>query len=633
MQKNGEEDLMNLDTSTQQNAHPQMPQELQDLPLVVLGEMVIMPHMTVPLQVGQGKSYRAMEHAWEENHEVLLIFVSEDEIESYKTNQVQQLPPIGVIARLMEFIKLPDGTVRIILEGLQRARIGGAVQSDPFYLVRCQPLVDREVDGLEIQALMETVKQQVDEFVDHLGEVPQEAVSFVHRIETPGHLADIVTWGPAFEFPDRLEILNTLDPEERLPKAYMVLARRLELLRIRQKIQRDTKEVLDQSQREYFLREQMRIIRRELGDDEEGDDPIDDLRRKIAELEAPDYVKEQALHEVKRLAHQGMNSPEAGVIRNYVDWILNLPWADKAVPEIHLKEAQRILDEDHYGLEKVKERILEYLAVRKLAGDKMRSPILCFVGPPGVGKTSLGRSIARALDRPFIRNSLGGIRDEAEIRGHRRTYIGAMPGRIIQGMKTAKAKNPVYMLDEVDKVGLDFRGDPTSALLEVLDPEQNGSFSDHYLEIPYDLSKVVFIATANQTDPIPPPLRDRMEIIEIGGYTEDEKLGIARGFLIPKQCEFHGLEEDQLQITDAAVLKLVREYTRESGVRNLERELASICRKVARKVATDSDPDSDGPSGNEQQPFLPPLVDPNKPNNQPSIALARQNSTTVGERQ
>lgn len=623
---------MSLDTSTKQNTHPQMPQELQDLPLVVLGEMVIMPHMTVPLQVGQGKSYRAMEHAWEENHEVLLIFVSEDEIESYKTNQVQQLPPIGVIARLMEFIKLPDGTVRIILEGLQRARIGGVVQSDPFYLVRCQPLVDREVDGLEIQALMETVKQQVDEFVDHLGEVPQEAVSFVHRIETPGHLADIVTWGPAFEFPDRLEILNTLDPEERLPKAYMVLARRLELLRIRQKIQRDTKEVLDQSQREYFLREQMRIIRRELGDDEEGDDPIDDLRRKIAELEAPDYVKEQALHEVKRLAHQGMNSPEAGVIRNYVDWILNLPWADKEVPEIHLKEAQRILDEDHYGLEKVKERILEYLAVRKLAGDKMRSPILCFVGPPGVGKTSLGRSIARALDRPFIRNSLGGIRDEAEIRGHRRTYIGAMPGRIIQGMKTAKAKNPVYMLDEVDKVGLDFRGDPTSALLEVLDPEQNGSFSDHYLEIPYDLSKVVFIATANQTDPIPPPLRDRMEIIEIGGYTEDEKLGIARGFLIPKQCEFHGLEEDQLQITDAAVLKLVREYTRESGVRNLERELASICRKVARKVATDSDPDSDEPSGNEQQPFLPPLVDPNKPNNQPSIALARQNSTTVGER-
>jgi endopeptidase La len=561
----------------------------RELPLVVLGEMVIMPHMTVPLQVGQGKSFRAMEQAWQEDHEVLLIFVSEHEIEGYKSNQPQQLPPIGVIAKLMEFIELPDGTVRIILEGVQRAHIKGAVQSDPFYRVRCVPLLDADTSNMEVQALMETVKQQVDEFVDHLGEVPQEAVAFVHRIERPGHLADIVTWGPAFEFRDRLDILNTLDPLERLRKAYLVLARRLELLKLRQKIQQDTKEVLDQSQREYFLREQLRVIRRELGDDEEGDDPIDELRRKIAELKAPDYVKEQALHEVKRLAQQGMNSPEAGVIRTYLDWILNLPWSDEVYPAISLKEAQRVLNDDHYGLEKVKERILEYLAVRKLAGNKMRSPILCFVGPPGVGKTSLGRSIARALGRQFVRTSLGGIRDEAEIRGHRRTYIGAMPGRIIQSMKMAKSKSPVYMLDEIDKVGMDFRGDPTSALLEVLDPEQNHAFSDHYLEIPYDLSKVIFIATANQLDPIPVPLRDRMETIEIGGYTEEEKLGIARGFLVPKQREFHGLQDEQLQITDAAILKLVREYTREAGVRNLERELASLCRKVARKVAAADD--------------------------------------------
>lgn len=561
----------------------------RELPLVVLGEMVIMPHMTVPLQVGQGKSYLAMEQAWDEDHEVLLIFVSEEEIEGYKHNNTQQLPPIGVVARLMEFIKLPDGTVRIILEGLQRAKVRGSVQNTPFYRVKCVPIVDPDVGGMEIQALIETVKQQVDEFVDHLGEVPQEAVSFVHRIEWPGHLADIVTWGPAFEFSDRLDILNTLDPAERLQKAHLILARRLELLRLRQKIQRDTKEVLDQSQREYFLREQIRVIRRELGEDDEGDDPIDELRRKIADLKAPDYVKDQALHEVKRLAHQGMNSPEAGVIRTYLDWILNLPWIDVEPPEISLVESQKILDADHYGLEKVKERILEYLAVRKLAGTKMRSPILCFVGPPGVGKTSLGRSIARSLGRQFVRTSLGGIRDEAEIRGHRRTYIGAMPGRIIQAMKTAKSKCPVYMLDEIDKVGLDFRGDPTSALLEVLDPEQNNAFSDHYLEIPYDLSRVIFIATANQLDPIPSPLRDRMEIIEIGGYTEDEKVGIARGFLIPKQCEFHGLKPGQLTITDAAVVKLVREYTREAGVRNLERELASLCRKVARKVATESE--------------------------------------------
>src|SRR5215211_1585951 len=401
----------------------------RELPLVVLGEMVIMPHMTVPLQVGQGKSYRAMEQAWEEDQEVLLIFVSENEIEGYKNGQPQQLPPIGVIARLEEFIKLPDGTVRIILEGLTRAAIQSSLQTEPFYRVRCLPLVDAEPIDMEVEALMETVKQQVDEFVDHLGEVPQDAVAFVHRIDKPGHLADIVTVAPSFEFTERLDILNELDPIERLRKAYLLLARQLELLKLRQKIQQDTKEVLDQSQREYFLREQMRVIRRELGEDEDSDDPIDELRRKIAELSAPDYVKEQATHELKRLAQQGMNSPEAGVIRTYLDWIINLPWATEDLPEISISQAQAVLDEDHYGLEKVKERLLEYLAVRKLAGSKMRSPILCFVGPPGVGKTSLGRSIARALNRSFVRTSLGGIRDEAEIRGHRRTYIGAKIGR------------------------------------------------------------------------------------------------------------------------------------------------------------------------------------------------------------
>ncbi len=561
------------------------------LPLVVLGEMVIMPHMTIPLQVPQGKSYRAMERAWDEEHrEVLLIFVRESELEGYKSSQPQQLPPIGVIARLDEFAKLPDGTARVILEGLYRARIFEAVQISPFYRVRCVPVFDPDLDSMEVQALMDTVKQQVDEFVDHLGEVPQEAVQFVHRIERPGHLADIVTWGPAFDFKDRLEVLNTLDPAERLRRAYLVLARQLELLKLRAKIQQDTKEVLDQSQREYFLREQMRVIRRELGEDDEADDPIDELRRKIHEMDAPEYVKSQALHEVKRLAQQGMNSPEAGVIRTYLDWLTSLPWGEETHAEISITEAQKVLDEDHYGLEKVKERILEYLAVRKLAGNKMRSPILCFVGPPGVGKTSLGRSIARALGRQFIRTSLGGVRDEAEIRGHRRTYIGAMPGRIIQGIKSVKSNSPVYVLDEVDKIGADFRGDPTSALLEVLDPEQNSTFSDHYLEIPFDLSKVIFIATANQLEPIPGPLRDRMEIIEIGGYTEDEKLEIARGFLIPKQREFHGLQPDQLNITDAAVTKLIREYTREAGVRNLEREIASLCRKVARKVAAAREP-------------------------------------------
>ncbi|KAB8141894.1 endopeptidase La [Chloroflexia bacterium SDU3-3] len=570
----------------------------RELPLVVLGEMVIMPHMTVPLQVGQGKSFRAMEQAWGEDQEVLLIFVSEDEIEGYKTGQPQQLPPVGVMARLGEFVKLPDGTVRIILEGQTRAATGDIVQSEPFYRVKCTPVNDEDVVGMEVEALIDTVKQQIDEVVDYMGEVPQDAVAFVHRIDKPGHLADIVTYAPAFTFTERLEILNELDAVERLRKTYLLLARQLELLKLRQKIQQDTKEVLDQSQREYFLREQMRVIRRELGEDDESDDPVDELRRKISELKAPDYVKDQATHELKRLAQQGMNSPESSVIRTYLDWILNLPWADEELPEISISEAQRVLDEDHYGLEKVKERILEYLAVRKLAGNKMRSPILCFVGPPGVGKTSLGRSIAKSLGRQFVRTSLGGIRDEAEIRGHRRTYIGAMPGRIIQGMKTAKSRYPLYIMDEIDKVGQDFRGDPTSALLEVLDPEQNNAFSDHYLEIPYDLSQVVFIATANQLEPIPGPLRDRMEVIEIGGYTEDEKLGIAQGFLVPKQREFHGLTEEQLTLTDGAMLKLIREYTREAGVRSLEREVASLCRKIARKVAAAID------AGEEVTPFV-----------------------------
>lgn len=559
------------------------------LPLVVLGEIVIMPHMTVPLQVGQGKSYRAMEQAMEDDQHVLLIFVSEAEIEAYKGHEPQQLPKVGVVARLEDFSQLPDGTVKIVLEGITRAEIVDCVQSDPFYRVACRYLPDQEPKGIEVDALMDTVKQQITEFVDYLGEIPQEAVAFVHRITTPGHLADLVTYGPAFSFQDRLELLNELEPLARLNRVQVILARQLELLRLRAKIQSDTKEVLDQGQKEYFLREQMRVIRRELGEDDDGDDPIDELRRKVNELNAPQYVKDQALHEIKRLAQQGMNSPEAGVIRTYLDWIIALPWNADQVAAISLVQSRQVLDEDHYGLEKVKERILEYLAVRKLAGSKMRSPILCFVGPPGVGKTSLGRSIARALDRPFVRQSLGGVHDEAEIRGHRRTYIGAMPGRIIQGMKTAKSRQAVFMLDEIDKIGNDFRGDPTSALLEVLDPEQNNTFSDHYLEIPFDLSQVVFVATANQLEPIPAPLRDRMEIIEIGGYTEDEKLAIAQGFLLPKQREFHGLESSQLELTDAAILKLIREYTREAGVRNLEREVAALCRKIARKVAESQD--------------------------------------------
>ncbi len=563
--------------------------EERTLPLVVLGEMVIMPRIPVPLQVGTGKSYRAMEEAMEGDREVLLIFVSEEQIEGYKGSERQELPPVGVIAKLEEFLKLPDDTVRIILEGQVRAEIRECVQSEPFYRVRCIARPDPEIAGTEAEALMTEVKGQIEEMIGYMPDVSQEANAFVQRIDQPGHLADVVAYGPAFEFEDRLELLNTLDPMERLHKVQVEFSHQLELLRLRAKIQSDTKDALDQSQKEYFLREQMKAIRRELGEDDFDEDPIDELKRKILELKAPDYVKEAATHELKRLIQQGMNSPEAGVIRTYLDWILALPWEHEEQQPISLIEAEKVLNEDHYGLEKVKERLLEYLAVRKLAGSKMRSPILCFVGPPGVGKTSLGKSIARALGRQFVRASLGGVRDEAEIRGHRRTYIGAMPGRIIQSIKTAKSNQPVFILDEIDKLGADFRGDPTSALLEVLDPEQNGTFSDHYMEIPFDLSQVIFIATANQLDPIPMPLRDRMEIIEIGGYTEDEKLEIAKGFLVPKQREFHGLSAEQFDVTPAALIKLIREYTREAGVRNVEREIAALCRKAARKVANASD--------------------------------------------
>jgi len=558
-------------------------------PLVVLGEMVIMPQMTVPLQIGQGKSFRALEVAWDAQQPVLLIYVPEHEIEQYKSGTPPVMPSVGVIARLEEFIKLPDGTARIILEGLQRAVIDDLMQKEPFYVVAAHGVEDQVVTSMDIEALMETVKQQVDEFVDHLGEVPPEAVAFVRRIDTPGHLADIVTYAPAFDFNERRTILTELDPVERLRHTQRMLARHLELMKLRQKIQQETKEILDQGQKEYFLREQIRVIRRELGEDDELDDPVDELKKKIQSMEAPENVRDQALNEYRRLNQQGPGSPEASVIRNYIDWLLNLPWNLENLATIEIQHAQQVLDEDHFGLEKVKERIIEYIAVRKLVGANMRSPILCLVGPPGVGKTSLGRSIARALDRKFVRMSLGGVRDEAEIRGHRRTYIGAMPGRIIQGMKTAKSRAPVFVLDEIDKVGQDFRGDPTSALLEVLDPEQNSTFADHYLEVPFDLSQVVFVATANQLDTIPAPLRDRMEIIEVNGYTEEEKLGIATRFLLPKQLTAHGLTADTLTISDDAMLRIIRTYTRESGVRSLEREVAAICRKVARRVAETGD--------------------------------------------
>ncbi|MEA2641381.1 MAG: ATP-dependent Lon protease, partial [Chloroflexota bacterium] len=424
-----------------------------------------------------------------------------------------------------------------------------------------------------------------ENLVEMSAAVPREVLQFVRGINDPGQLADHAAYSPEYTFEQRLRTLHTLDPVERLQLALEFTRRHLEIAQLRSKIREDVKSSVDKAQRDFYLREQLRVIQRELGEGEGETAVADELRTKIEDAGMPEAARDKALRELDRLKVVGMHSAEQGVIRTYLEWLTELPWSNATEDHVDIADAARILDEDHYGLEKVKDRIIEYIAVRGLAGDKMRSPILCFVGPPGVGKTSLGRSVARALGRTFWRTSLGGVRDEAEIRGHRRTYVGALPGRIIQGIRNAKTNNPVFMLDEIDKVGNDFRGDPSAALLEVLDPEQNFAFSDHYLEVPFDLSKVIFICTANVLDTIPPALRDRMEVISIAGYTEDEKQQIATRFLVPKQVESHGLRPEQLTLTDDALRGVIEGYTREAGVRNLEREIATLARKTARKVA------------------------------------------------
>jgi ATP-dependent Lon protease len=426
-----------------------------------------------------------------------------------------------------------------------------------------------------------------------LPNVPEEVLTMVRSVDEPGWLADLIAFSPEFTSDQRQKLLETLDPIERLRQLSVMIQKRLNVLNLRHEIQNEAQAGMDKQQREYFLREQLRAIQKELGEGSSEEALANEIREKIETCGMPDEVKAKALVQAERLEQQHPFSPEIGVIRTYLEWLTELPWAIETEDRLDLDEAARILDEDHYGLEKVKERIVEYIAVRKLAGDKLRAPILCFVGPPGVGKTSLGKSIARAIGRQYVRMSLGGVRDEAEIRGHRRTYVGAMPGRVIKALRDAKSRNPVLVLDEVDKLGADtFRGDPSSALLEVLDPEQNSTFSDHYLEVPFDLSKVIFITTANMLDPIPPALRDRMEIIEVSGYTELEKLEIARNYLVPKALEAHGLTPAQLSLTDDALRTVIREYTEESGVRSLEREVGSLCRKVARKFAGATPPDA-----------------------------------------
>jgi len=553
-----------------------------ELPLVALRETVIFPEMIVPLQVGREKSVNALNAAVADGGPIALV--TQRHAEQEDINDTSELYEVGTLAKIAQVVQLQDGTVRAIVQGQSRLKLHRFSATEPYLRGVVEEVSDDTPAGLEVQALMRTVQAQIEQYVANGAPVPPEAAVAARNITEPGLLADMVAYSPDMTTEQRQEMLETIDVVERLKLVSTFLARQIEILELKGRIQSEVKSEMDKTQREYILREQLKAIQRELGEDDPQQAEINELRDKVEGAGMPDEIKARAIKEVDRMSRIPSASPEVGVIRTYVDWLISLPWNVATDDLLDIKEAAKILDEDHYGLEKIKERILEYLAVRTLA-DEIRSPILAFVGPPGVGKTSLGKSIARAMGRKFVRMSLGGIHDEAEIRGHRRTYIGALPGRIIQSIKTAGSNNPVFMLDEVDKIGMDFRGDPSSALLEVLDPEQNNTFQDNYLEVPFDLSKVLFVATANLLDPIPAALRDRMEIIHLPGYTEQEKIGIGKRFLIPKQMKNHGLNEKRIEITAEAMTELVRSYTKEAGVRNLEREIANLMRKVARSVA------------------------------------------------
>jgi len=554
------------------------------LPLLPIREPVYFPHNIFPLFVGRDKSLRALEEARSQDRYILLVAQRQMAIDDPAPEDIYE---VGTVAEVMQVLNLPDGTVRVMLEGQARVRILEYLQSDPFFRVKVEQLVEQDERSAEVEALMRSVIQLFQQVVELGKEIPPEALVQVVNIDEPGRLADtIIPYLHLRPKVERLqELLETTSVRDRLERLNLVLKKEIEVLEIQRNIRNKVEKEMGDTQREFILREQLKAIQQELGERDERGSEIDEYREKIQKAKMPDEVEERALKELDRLEKMPFQAPEGVVVRTYLDWLTALPWGIATEETLEIPTAQGTLDEDHYGLAKVKERILEFLAVRKLSSE-MRGPILCFVGPPGVGKTSIGKSIARALGRKFIRVSLGGVRDEAEIRGHRRTYIGAMPGRILQGIKTAGSNNPVFMLDEIDKLGMDFRGDPSAALLEALDPEQNNAFSDHYLELPFNLTNVMFITTANLLDPVPAALKDRMEVITFPGYIEDEKLAIAKGFLVPKQRRENGITEEHLQFSDEALLRVIREYTREAGVRNLEREIATLCRKVAKNVAS-----------------------------------------------
>jgi ATP-dependent Lon protease len=559
---------------------PQLPEVL---PLLPLRDMVLFPFIILPLSVAREKSIQAVDRSLAENR--LLILVAQKDA-STEDPKADDLFDVGTIANITRMLKLPDGRIRILVQGVARARLVTLTQSEPYLQGKVEQLGDRPLPQgpLEVEALVRSVRQELERAVQLGKTISPEVMVIVANLDDPGRLADLVASNLELKLAEAQAVLEELDPVARLRKVAEVLAREMQLLAMQQEIASHARDEMDKTQREYFLRQQLKAIQQELG---EGDDVAEEIaawREKAEQKTMPTEARDELERQIKRLERSHPDSAEAAITRTYLDWVTGLPWSTLSEDRLDLRNARKVLDEDHYDLEKIKERIVEFLAVRQLKEDA-KGPILCFVGPPGVGKTSLGRSIARALGRQFVRISLGGVRDEAEIRGHRRTYVGALPGRILQGLNQAGTSNPVFMLDEIDKLGADYRGDPAAALLEVLDPEQNDSFRDHYLGLEYDLSKVMFIATANLLEPIHPAFLDRMEVVRLSGYTEEEKLHIARQHLIPKMEERHGIGPENVTFTDAALRRLISGYTREAGLRNFEREIAAVCRKVAVKVA------------------------------------------------
>ncbi len=555
----------------------------ESLPVLPLRDIVIFPFMIVPLYVSRERSIKAVDQALADNRMILLAAQKRQDDEEPGPDDMYR---VGTAAIIMRMLKLPDGRIRVLVQGLSRARVTAFEDGPPHLQAHIVPLPEPELvpKGLEVEALMRNVKGALEKSANLGKPLSPEVIVIATNMEEPGRLADLTASNLDLKVEGAQEILEAVDPVERLRRVHELMAKELEVLAMQQEISSQAKGEMDRSQREFFLRQQLKAIQQELGEGNELGEEIAGLKEKAGKLKMPKPVQEELERQLKKLERMHPDSAETATLRNWLDWMVTLPWGKPTKDNLDLIEAQRILDEDHYGLEKVKERIVEYLAVRKLK-DKMKGPLLCFVGPPGVGKTSLGRSIARSLGRKFVRLSLGGVKDEAEIRGHRRTYVGSMPGRIIQGIHQAGSSNPVFMMDEVDKIGADYRGDPSSALLEVLDPEQNNSFRDHYLGVPFDLSNVMFICTANLTDTIQPAFLDRMELLPLSGYTEDEKVEIAKRHLLPKQLEEHGLTTLNLSFAEKSLRIMINGYTREAGLRNFEREIATVSRKVARRVA------------------------------------------------